>query len=88
VWTRTPPDVVVTFRKQGPPHGLTARELDILTLMVAGLPNADIAARLNTSMSTVKTHVEHVLRKLGSTSRAGAVGTASDHLLLSWSQLE
>jgi DNA-binding NarL/FixJ family response regulator len=35
----------------------------------------------------VKTHVEHILRKLGSTSRTGAVGTASDHLLLSWSQL-
>jgi DNA-binding CsgD family transcriptional regulator len=44
--------------------------------------------QLSTSVSTVKTHVEHVLHKLGSPSRAGAVGTASDHLLLSWSQLD
>jgi DNA-binding CsgD family transcriptional regulator len=80
-------DVVLTVRQQDLPHGLTARELDILTLMVAGLANAEIAARLSTGVSTVKTHVEHILHKLGATSRAGAVGTASDHLLLSWSQL-
>jgi DNA-binding CsgD family transcriptional regulator len=82
------PDVVLTVREQELPHGLTARELDILTLMVAGLANAEIAARLSTSVSTVKTHVEHILRKLRSTSRAGAVGTASDHLLLSRLQLD
>jgi DNA-binding CsgD family transcriptional regulator len=81
-------DVVLTVREQQPPRGLTARELEILTLMVSGLANAEIAARLSTSVSTVKTHVEHVLHKLGSPSRAGAVGTASDHLLLSWSQLD
>jgi DNA-binding CsgD family transcriptional regulator len=80
-------DIVLTVREQDLPHGLTARELDILTLMVDGLANAEIAARLSTSVSTVKTHVEHILSKLGATSRAGAVGTASDHLLLSWSQL-
>jgi DNA-binding CsgD family transcriptional regulator len=84
----TVPDVVLTVREQEPPHGLTVRELEILTLMVRGLPNAEIAARLHTSISTVKTHVEHILAKLGSTSRAGAVGTASDHLLLSWAHLE
>jgi DNA-binding CsgD family transcriptional regulator len=80
-------DVVLTIREQDLPYGLTARELDILTLMVAGLANAEIAAGLSTSISTVKTHVEHILQKLGASSRAGAVGTASDHLLLSWSQL-
>jgi DNA-binding CsgD family transcriptional regulator len=80
-------DVVLTVREQDLPHGLTARELDILTLMVDGLANAEIAARLSTSVSTVKSHVEHILPKLRATSRAGAVGTASDHLLLSWSQL-
>jgi DNA-binding CsgD family transcriptional regulator len=82
------PDVVLTAREQDPPHGLTARELEILTLMVPGLPNAEIAARLHASVSTVKTHVEHILAKLGSSSRAGAVGTASDHLLLSWPHLD
>ena len=81
-------DVVIGVRAQCPPHGLTARELEILTLMVSGLPNAEIADRLHTSVSTVKTHVEHILHKLGSTSRAGAVGTASDHLLLSWPHLD
>jgi DNA-binding CsgD family transcriptional regulator len=80
-------DVVLTVRRQNVPHGLTARELDILTLMVDGLANAEIAARLSTSVSTAKTHVEHILAKLGASSRAGAVGTASDHLLLSWAHL-
>jgi DNA-binding CsgD family transcriptional regulator len=81
------PDVVLTVREEVVPAGLTARELDILTLMVDGLVNGEIAARLSTSVSTVKTHVEHILSKLGATSRAGAVGIASDHLLLSWSHL-
>lgn len=80
-------DVVVTARRENPPYGLSARELDILSLMVRGLANAEVAAELHVSLSTVKTHVEHVLDKLGTATRAGAVSMASDRLLLSWQHL-
>jgi branched-chain amino acid transport system substrate-binding protein len=64
------------------PYGLTARELDVLTLLCGGLNNKDIAARLNTSARTVSTHVEHVLSKLSQRSRAGAGAVAVDQGLL------
>jgi DNA-binding CsgD family transcriptional regulator len=53
--------------------GLTARERDVLALMVEGLGNAAIAERLVLSRSTVKSHVRNVLRKLGAVNRADAI---------------
>ena len=58
------------------PHHLTVRELDVLTLMASGLSNTEIGARLVASPRTVSTHVEHILAKLGQTSRTGAAGLA------------
>jgi DNA-binding NarL/FixJ family response regulator len=49
--------------------GLTARELEVLTLKHHRLTNADIAAQLNISRHTVKHHVSNIRRKLA---RAGA----------------
>jgi NarL family two-component system response regulator LiaR len=61
---------------------LTPRELEVLTLMVEGLSNPDIAERLVVSRSTVKFHVSSILSKLGATSRTEAVSLALQHKLV------
>lgn len=56
-----------------PEAELTPRETQILQLMAAGATNVDIARRLVITEGTVKSHVKHVLRKLGAANRAQAV---------------
>jgi DNA-binding CsgD family transcriptional regulator/tetratricopeptide (TPR) repeat protein len=58
------------------PAGLTARELEVLTLLADGLSNADIAGRLYLSDKTVGHHVSAVLRKLGEPTRSRAAAAA------------
>lgn len=58
------------------PGGLTPREADVLTEVAAGLSNAEIAAKLYISDTTVKTHINHVLAKTGSRDRAQLVAYA------------
>jgi two-component system, NarL family, response regulator LiaR len=61
---------------------LTEREQAVLALMVEGLNNSQIAAKLVVSPSTVKSHVSAILSKLGVCSRTEAVSLALRHGLV------
>lgn len=53
--------------------GLTPREHDVLLLVALGLSNTELAAHLHLSPATAKTHVSHLLTKLGARDRAQLV---------------
>jgi DNA-binding NarL/FixJ family response regulator len=57
---------------------LSQREISVLERMVAGEPNAAIAARLGVSTNTIKSHVRGILHKLQARSRTDAVAMALD----------
>jgi NarL family two-component system response regulator LiaR len=63
-------------------HDLTERERTVLVLLVEGLNNTEIAARLGISPSTIKSHVSHLLAKLGVASRTEAATLAVRHGLV------
>jgi len=63
-------------RRRHPTPQLTARHWDLLHLVAAGHTNAQIARRLGISEATVRTHLEHIYRLLGVSSRTAAVTRA------------
>jgi NarL family two-component system response regulator LiaR len=70
--------VLVEAVNQAPAPGLdlTEREREVLSLMVEGLNNTQIAGKLAVSPSTIKSHVSNILSKLGVESRTEAVTLA------------
>lgn len=65
-------------RAESSSFSLTEREIDVLRGVVDGLTNAEIAARLFVSPTTVKTHVRHIYEKLHVSSRAEVTRRALD----------
>jgi two-component system, NarL family, response regulator LiaR len=60
-------------------QNLTPREKDVLALMVKGMGNTEISAQLMVTLSTTKSHVSSILRKLGLSSRTEAIVKVLDH---------
>jgi len=58
--------------------GISPRELDVLREIAAGRSNKEIAAHLNVSPSTVKTHVARLFEKLGARRRTDAMNKARE----------
>jgi LuxR family maltose regulon positive regulatory protein len=57
-------------------YTLSSRELKVLEMVAQGMTNGEIAAHLMIALSTVKTHINHICRKLGVTNRTSAVAKA------------
>jgi DNA-binding NarL/FixJ family response regulator len=68
--------------KAGTDSGLTARELDILRSINLGWSNTSIATHLYISVSTVKTHISSIFRKLEAENRVQALAIARERGLL------
>jgi DNA-binding CsgD family transcriptional regulator len=64
------------------PHGLSARELEVLRHVAAGKTNREIAAELVVSQHTVARHVQNIRAKLGVSSRTAAAAFAFEHRLV------
>jgi len=74
--SRIPPAVAERLANRMGGPGLTARELDVLRLIVSGNSNKEIGEGLHISEATVKTHINNILSKLGVTDRTQATTTA------------
>jgi two-component system response regulator NreC len=66
----------------GPPDDLSARELEVLSLIALGHTNSEIASQLYLSVRTVESHRAHIQQKTGCTTRAALVAYAREHELV------
>jgi DNA-binding NarL/FixJ family response regulator len=70
---------VATSKEWDMVEPLTDREVEVLRLLTTGINNRDLAALLFVAESTVKTHVEHIIGKLGVSDRVQAAVWAVRH---------
>jgi DNA-binding NarL/FixJ family response regulator len=77
-----PPREITPAASNDNPAGLTAREVEVLRLLVQGLTYAQIADKLVVSRRTVNAHATTIYSKLGVTSRAMATRLALDQQLI------
>ncbi len=79
-------DHLVHLIENGPPAGakavLTAREREVVQLLAAGRSNREIARCLFITPNTLKTHIRHIQRKLGTADRLQTVAYALRHGLV------
>jgi DNA-binding NarL/FixJ family response regulator len=71
-----PPQIARRLAERNAVVGLSNREVEVLRLVAKGKANKEIAAELALSGDTVKTHITHLMRKLGAADRAHAVTLA------------
>jgi two-component system NarL family response regulator len=74
--SRIPPVVAERLAGRMGGSALTARELEVLQLIVGGQSNKEIGGSLSISEATVKTHINNILSKLAVTDRTQAATTA------------
>ena len=80
--TRVPDALVARLAGRVGAAELTRRELEVLNRMAAGRANKEIATDLFVSESTVKTHINHIMTKLGCADRTQAVTQALNRGLI------
>ena len=71
-----------------PPRRLTARELDVLGLLGAGLSNIEIGEKLFLSVATVRAHTISIVGKIGVNGRVAAADYAIRHGLVTEGERE
>ncbi len=69
-------------RRRSRPAGLTAREVEVLTLIARGASNRQVASALGISAKTAGTHIERIYTKIGASTRSTATLFAMQHGLL------
>ncbi len=70
----------VEAASSGPAETLTRRQQEIVTLLASGMSTGQISSRLVISLGTMRTHMDHIRRKLGVHTRAEVVAWAVRHL--------
>ena len=71
-------DAVGSTHEVRPPRDLSPREVEVLGLLIAGLRNDELGARLHISVTTVQRHLANIYRKLGVRNRTEAAALARD----------
>ncbi len=77
------PRITAKIRRRVDPSELTSRELQVLSYMVAGYENEEIAGEMFLSKGSIKNHVTSIISKLGARNRTHAVSLALQRGLVS-----